>query len=160
MALNFLGAFWAMYPPLFTWPTHQSFDRYALHILVQLCREGEGHVIGIHPEGGRNLNPDPYSFRRFQPGVGRIIHAAQPQVIPVFIAGLGNSLAEQISARRRGVEPIRVHFGAAVDLVPFADLSAKGSTFKAITDHVMDRVRQLSEEDRRLYVAAPTSSNG
>jgi len=155
IALNLFGAFWSMYPPLFTYPTHQQFDRYSLNILIGLCREGEGHVIGIHPEGGRNRDPDPYSFRKFQPGVGRIIHAAQPQVIPVFVAGLGNSLLRHIAASWRRGALIRVHFGAAVDLSALYALPPKGSTYKAITDHVMERVRELSEQDRATY--APTT---
>ncbi|HEX7122814.1 MAG TPA: lysophospholipid acyltransferase family protein [Gemmatimonadaceae bacterium] len=155
---NGLVGFWCMFPPLFALPTHQAYDRYALHLLIELCREGRGNVIGIHPEGGRNRDPDPYSFRKLQPGTGRIIHAARPQVLPVFIAGLGNSLARQVSNLWQRREPIRVHFGPEPDLSPFYTQPAKGSTYKAITEFVMDRVRELAEQDRARY--GKTTSGG
>lgn len=147
--LNFLGGLWSMYPPLFTMPSHRAFNRYSLEVLIGLCREGRGHLIGIHPEGGRNRDPDPYSFRRTQPGAGRIIHAARPQVIPVFIAGLENDFRKVVSRRRRGGERLRLHFGPAVDLGALYALPAKGSTYKQIAELVMDRVRELAERDRQ-----------
>lgn len=151
LLLNFVASFWAMYPPLFALPSHAVFDRYALDVLIRMCRAGEGTVIGIHPEGGRNRDPDPYSFRKIQPGTGRIIHAARPQVIPVFIGGLGNSFTGQIANLWRKRERIRVHFGAEPDLSELLALPAKGSTYKAITERVMEQVRLLAEEDRARY---------
>lgn len=149
--LNFLGGLWSMYPPLFTIPTRRTFNRYSLDVLIGLCREGRNHLVGIHPEGGRNRDPDPYSFRRTQPGTGHIIHAARPQVIPVFIAGLENDLRRVAARRRRGGERLRLHFGEAVDLSALYALPAKGSTYKQIVDLVMERVRELAEHDRRAY---------
>lgn len=152
---NGLVGFWCMFPPLFALPSHQAFDRYALQLLIDLCREGRGNVIGIHPEGGRNRDRDPYSFRKLQPGTGRIIHAARPQVMPVFIAGLGNSLTKQISNLWQRREPIRVHFGPEPDLSSLLAQPAKGSTYKAITEYVMDRVRDLAEQDRARFGCRP-----
>src|SRR2546429_6871258 len=36
-------------------------------------------------EGTRNKSDDPYSFLRPQPGVGKLIKDANPQVVPIFI---------------------------------------------------------------------------
>ena len=77
-------------------PEKRTFDKYSLRRLAQLCREGAGNVIGFHPEGTRNKNNDPYSYLRPQPGIGKLIKEANPQVVPVFIAGLGNNLAKQV----------------------------------------------------------------
>lgn len=151
--LNGVAGFWAMYPPLFALPSHAVFDRYALDVLIAMCRTGEGNLIGIHPEGGRNRDPDPYSFRKLQPGTGRIIHAARPQVIPVFIAGLSNSFTRQVANLWQKREPIRIHFGAEPDLSDLFALPGKGSTYKAITERVMDEVRRMAEEDRAQYGA-------
>ena len=148
LALNQLFAFWSMFPPLFALPTHGVSDRYALDLLVELCARGPGQILGIHPEGGRNLDPDPYSFMRFQPGAGRVIHAARPIVIPTFIAGLDNDVARQIGRNWRGGEPIRIWFDAPVPLDDYLALPAKGSTYKVITDAVMARVKALAERDR------------
>lgn len=151
MALNQLIAFWSMFPPLFALPTHTACDRYALELLTELCAAGPGHILGIHPEGGRNLDPDPYSFMRFKPGAGKIIHSARPIVVPVFIAGLTNDLVEQVRRNWRGGEPIRVWFDHPVPLDEYLALPAKGSTYKRITDAVMARVAVLGERDRELY---------
>ena len=70
LLLNQVAASWSMFPPLFALPTHAVTDRYALDLLCDLCARGPGTILGIHPEGGRNLSPDPYSFMRCQPGAG------------------------------------------------------------------------------------------
>ena len=148
IALNHFVAFWSMFPPLFALPTHGTSDRYALDLLTDLCARGAGTVLGIHPEGGRNLDPDPYSFMRFQPGAGKIIHTARPIVIPVFIAGLSTHLPTQLRRNWRGGEAVRVWFGEPVDLSEHYALPPKGSTYKRIVDDVMARVRALGEQDR------------
>lgn len=149
MVLNQVFAFWSMFPPLFARASHAASDRYALDLLTELCAQGRGTLLGIHPEGGRNRNPDPYSYMRFQPGAGRVIYAARPIVIPTFIVGLDNHVGRQVLRNWRGGEPVRVRFGAPVDLTAHYALPAKGSTYKRITDDVMARVVALGEEDRR-----------
>lgn len=146
-------AAWSMFPPLFAAPTHAISDRYALDLLCALCRRGPGTILGIHPEGRRNLNPDPYSLVKVQPGTGRIIHAARPIVIPVFIAGLHANVFRQMGRVFTRSEPVRVHFGAPVDLAPYDALPAKGSTYKAIVDDVMGQVMQLAERDRATFAS-------
>jgi 1-acyl-sn-glycerol-3-phosphate acyltransferase len=148
LALNQLFAFWSMFPPLFALPSHGVSDRYALDLLVELCARGPGQILGIHPEGGRNLDPDPYTFMRVQPGTGKIIHAARPIVIPTFIAGLDNDVSRQIRRNWSGGEPIRIWFDAPVELDDYLAMPAKGSTYKLITDVVMARVKALGERDR------------
>ena len=148
VALNQFAAFWSMFPPLFALPSHTVSDRYALDLLVELCRRGPGQILGIHPEGGRNLGPDPYEFLRCQPGTGRIIHAARPIVIPCFIAGLDNDVVAQVRRNWSGGEPVRVWFDEPVDLEAHYALPGKGSTYKQITETVMTRVQALAERDR------------
>lgn len=113
--VNALVANWAMYPPFFREPGKRRFDQWALDELGELCREGPGRLIGYHPEGTRNRDPDPYSFLPPQPGIGRLMLQATPAVIPVFIGGLPNSLGEILRRRRQRGEPIRVWFGPALD---------------------------------------------
>ncbi len=148
MALNHMFAMWSMYPPLFALPTHTVSDAYALDVLTALCARGPGTIIGIHPEGARNLQEDEYSYLRCQPGTGRIIYAARPIVIPVFIAGMHTSPRRQLRRAWREGEPARIRFGAPIDLSEHYALPPKGSTYKRIVDEVMGRVRELGEEDR------------
>lgn len=153
MALNQFAAFWSMFPPLFALPGRTASDRYSLELLVELCQRGPGQILGIHPEGGRNRDPDPYSLMRCQPGTGKIIHAARPIVIPCFIAGLDNSVVEQVRRNWSGGEPVRIWFDAPVALDEHLALPGKGSTYKQITELVMERVRALGELDRARHAA-------
>ena len=105
--VNFLMGWFAMYPPFFREERDaekREFDKFSLRRLIDLCANGKHHVIGFHPEGKRNFNQNPGEFLPAQPGVGKIIMAAKPQVVPVFVTGLGNDLFKQVFgklARRR-----------------------------------------------------------
>jgi 1-acyl-sn-glycerol-3-phosphate acyltransferase len=118
--------------------------------LAQISREGAGNVIGFHPEGTRNKSADPYSYLRPQPGVGKLIKDANPQVIPVFIAGLGNKLAKQVLGNWTGGDKIRIHFGKQLDLTEFIAKKDRLRTYKEIADFVMSKIAELGEEDRNL----------
>ena len=107
LLVNFLMGWWSMFPPFFAGGENpliekREFDKFSMRLLTQLCREGAGNVIGFHPEGTRNKAADPYTYLRPQPGIGKLIKDARPQVVPVFIAGLGNDLARQVKGNWRG----------------------------------------------------------
>ena len=156
MFVNLMMGWWSMYPPFFTGgdkpiPEKREFDKYSFRRLTQLCREGAGNVIGFHPEGTRNKSSDPYSSLPAQPGVGKLIKDAAPQVIPVFIAGLGNKLPKQVLGNWTGGEQIRIHFGAMLDLSALLTKPDRVRTYKEISDFVMDKIAELGEEDREMY---------
>ena len=108
-----------------------------------------GHVIGFHPEGTRNRSDDPYSYLRAQPGVGKLIKDAAPQVVPVFITGLGNSLVKQVLGNWTGGEKIRIWFGAPLDLTALLEKKDHVRTYKEISEFVMSKIAELGEEDGR-----------
>ena len=85
-----------MYPPIFRQPSRAAFNLAGLDEIVRLLKGG-GVFVGVHPEGTRKKDDDPYSFLPAQPGVGRLIYHAEVPVIPVFINGLGNSIPKQIA---------------------------------------------------------------
>ncbi len=151
MLVNFLAGWWSMYPPIYGQNEKRTFDKYSMRRLMELCRSGAAHVIGFHPEGGRNLNSDPYSYLRAQPGVGKLIKDAAPQVIPVFIAGLGNKVLRQINANWNGGEPVRIHFGPPLDLSEFLAKKDHVRTYKEISDFVMTKIAELGEKDRSMF---------
>ena len=148
--VNAICASGSMYPPFFRRPETRAFDQYSLRLLTALCREGRGHVIGFHPEGTRNKGPDPYSFLRAQPGVGQLIKEARPQVIPVFIAGVGNSVLGQIRANYSAGEAVRVHFGAPIDLRAYFEKPDRSRTYLEIAQYVMQCIAELGEQDRKM----------
>ena len=132
-------------------PEKRAFDKYSMRRLAQLCNEGEGNIIGFHPEGTRNKSDDPYSFLRPQPGVGKLIKDANPQVVPVFIAGLGNNLPKQVLGNWFGGEKIRIHFGKQLDLSEFIGKKDHVRTYKAIAEFVMGKIAELGDTDWELH---------
>jgi 1-acyl-sn-glycerol-3-phosphate acyltransferase len=152
--VNLVMGWWAMYPPFFYKNEQREFDKFSLRRLVQLCTLGRGNVIGLHPEGKRNKNSDPYSFLPAQPGVGKIVYSARPQVITVFIAGLGNDLPKQIMGNWTGGEKVRLYFGEPVDLSAFYEKRDAVRTHKEIADFLMAKIAELAEKDKGLFSTA------
>jgi 1-acyl-sn-glycerol-3-phosphate acyltransferase len=153
--VNFVMGWFAMYPPFFREEKEaekREFDKFSLRKLIEICSHGRGHIIGFHPEGKRNLNDNPYEFLPAQPGVGKVILAARPQVVPVFIAGLGNNLPQQILGNWTGGEKIRVHFGEPLDLSEFYTKRDSLRTHKEIADFLMQKIGELGENDKRLQL--------
>jgi 1-acyl-sn-glycerol-3-phosphate acyltransferase len=155
MFVNLVMGWWSMYPPFFAAgdkpvAEKREFDKYSFRRLTQLSHEGAGNVIGFHPEGTRNRSDDPYSYLRPQPGVGKLIKDANPQVVPVFIAGLGNSLPKQVLGNWFGGELIRIHFGKQLNLSDFIVKKDHVRTYKEITEFVMSRIAELGEKDREV----------
>lgn len=155
MFVNLVMGWWSMYPPFFATgdrpiPEKRTFDKYSFRLLTELCRTGPGNVIGFHPEGTRNRGWNPYSYLRPQPGVGKLIKDAAPQVIPVFIAGLGNDLPKQVLGNWTGGEKIRIHFGPQIDFSEFQAKRDHMRTYKEISEHLMHKIAQLGEQDRAI----------
>lgn len=149
--VNLVMGWWSMYPPFFREEGEgekRKFDKFSLRELTRLASSGHAHVIGFHPEGKRNLSDDPYDLLPAQPGIGKVILNAQPQVIPVFIAGLGNDLPKQILGNWTGGEKVRIWFGEPIDLSAFAGKRDSLRTHKEISDFVMGKIRDLGEDDR------------
>jgi 1-acyl-sn-glycerol-3-phosphate acyltransferase len=158
LVVNLIMGWWSMYPPFFSTGDRpvadkRPFDKFSFRVLTELSRVGAGNVIGFHPEGTRNKNEDPYSFLRAQPGVGKLILDAQPQVIPVFIAGLCNSLPRQIARNWNREELIRIHFGPQMDLSEYLQQPDRLRTHKLIADDAMAKIGDLAEQDRSLKAA-------
>ncbi len=154
--VNLVMGWWSMYPPFFRESKQaqkREFDKYSLRRLIQICAEGEAHMIGFHPEGKRNLSDNPYEFVPAQPGVGKIVMEAKPQVIPIFIAGLGNDLPKQIMGNWTGGEKVRVWFGEQIDLSEFYEQRNSLRTHKKIADFLMEKIRELGEKDREKFAS-------
>ena len=151
--VNLVMGWFSMYPPFFREDREnkkREFDKYSMRRLVQLCSEGHGHMIGFHPEGKRNLKGGPYDLLPAQPGIGKVIYSAHPQVIPVFIAGLSNDLPKQILGNWTGGPKIRIWFGEPIDLTQFYEKGDRLRTHKEISDFLMTKIRELGEKDRAL----------
>jgi 1-acyl-sn-glycerol-3-phosphate acyltransferase len=156
LVVNLIMGWWSMYPPFFASgdkpiPEKRSFDKFSFRLLTELCRNGPGNVIGFHPEGTRNKGDDPYSYLPAQPGIGKLIKDASPQVIPVFVAGLGNDLARQVMGNWTGGAPIRIHFGKKIDFQEYLEKKDHMRTYKEISEFVMSKIAQLGLQDCAMF---------
>ncbi|MEP7213590.1 MAG: lysophospholipid acyltransferase family protein [Acidobacteriota bacterium] len=152
--VNLVMGWWAMYPPFFRERKEarkRLFDKFSVRELVRICSDRAPNVIGFHPEGGRNHDADPYSFLPAQPGIGKVIYDAHPQVIPVFIAGLGNDLPKQIVGNWTGGQKIRIWFGEPVDLGAYYERRDSIRTHKEIGDLLMEKIKEIGEQDRQQF---------
>ncbi|MEO8704888.1 MAG: lysophospholipid acyltransferase family protein, partial [Kofleriaceae bacterium] len=95
IVVNGIVAGGAMYPPIYRQAERRALNDAALDKMVQLLQK-PGNVLGMHPEGTRGKGPDPYKFLPAQPGVGKLALVGKPVVIPAFIHGLGNNIAQDI----------------------------------------------------------------
>ena len=151
--VNLAMGWFSMFPPFFREDREEKkreFDKFSMRRLIGICSGGAAHVIGFHPEGRRNLSDDTYNFLPAQTGVGKILMASRPQVIPVFIAGLGNDLPKQILGNWTGGEKIRIHFGAPIDLSEFYEKRDSLRTHKEIADYLMLKIGDLAENDKLI----------
>ena len=149
-----------MYPPIFRDRKRLSLNHTAFSELSRALQL-DGRSAGIHPEGTRNLGDDPYELLPAQSGVGRLIHIANVEVIPVFINGLGNDLVKQIKGNfnRKG-ERINVVFGAPIDFGDLRDGPPTAKTHKAIAERTLDVIRTLGEEERAIRAGEAPQTTG
>ena len=149
--VNLVMGWFSMYPPFFREDKvaeKREFDKFSMRELIRICSEHKSNIIGFHPEGKRNLSENPYEFLPAQPGVGAVIRKAKPQVVPVFVAGLGNNLPKQVLGNWTGGEKIRVRFGSPVDLSEFYEKTDRLRTHKEISDFLMSEIGKLGEMDK------------
>ena len=152
--VNGVMSFFAMYPPIFRDPKRAALNLASLDEMASVLRRG-GFFVGIHPEGTRKKDDDPYTFLPAQSGVGRVIRKARVPVIPVFVNGLVNDLVAQV---RGGVlgngPPIHVVFGEPIDFGGLLDAPESPRTYKKIAEACLERIGALGKEER-AYRAVP-----
>ena len=149
--VNLVMGWWAMYPPFFREEKEarkRQFDKFSVRELIRICSVGRGHVIGFHPEGKRNLDEDAYSFLPAQPGIGKVLYEAKPQVIPVFVTGLINDLPRQVIGNWTGGQQVRIWFGEPIDLSSFHEKRDSIRTHKEMADFLMEKIGVLGDKDK------------
>ena len=153
VVVNGLIAGGAMYPPVYRQAERRALNDAALDKMVEIVKE-PGNVLGMHPEGTRGKGPDPYTFLPAQPGVGKLALVAQPVVIPAFILGLGNNIAQDIAwnfgpgARRE--HAVICVFGKPLDYEDLKAEKPRPTLYKKCADRMMAAVKVLAEREREL----------
>ena len=150
LVANFFIAAMAMYPPIFRDSHKRDFNHYSMKRLVQLLQT-PGSVVGMHPEGTRNKGDDPYELLPAQPGIGKVILSAQPEVIPVFVNGLLNNYPRQLrdNLSNKG-KAIIIVADKPLDLSAFYVQTNRLRTQKAVADYVLSEIAKLGEKERTL----------
>jgi 1-acyl-sn-glycerol-3-phosphate acyltransferase len=114
-----------------------------------------GMFLGIHPEGTRKKDGDPYTFLPPQPGVGRIIHQSRSVVLPVFINGLLNDLPRQVASNFDGTgTKIHVVFGRPVDVAELRTARGSPRTYRTIAERTLEAIAVLGQEERAIRGAS------
>ena len=135
----------AMWPAMFG-----GFDRYGRNAAaisaVARALDVPGTLVGVHPEGTRNKDPDPTSLLPPKGGAGRILQAVHGDVVvvPYHLSGITDDLPREILGNfmpkdRRG-PPIRIAFG---DPVAAGDLDRTG-TPRDLSGRLLARIADLA----------------
>ncbi|HSC89128.1 MAG TPA: lysophospholipid acyltransferase family protein [Polyangiaceae bacterium] len=157
LLVNFWMSFLAMYPPIFRDRKKAALNLTSLDELGFLLNRG-GVFAGLHPEGTRKKDDDPYTFLPAQPGLGRVIHRARVPVVPVFVNGLGNDLLAQVRGNWNGRgTPIHVVFGEPIDFSDLLDQRPSPRLFREISERCLREIGVLGEQERSLRASLPPS---
>jgi 1-acyl-sn-glycerol-3-phosphate acyltransferase len=146
--VNGAMSFFAMYPPIFRERSRAALNIASLDETVRLIRRG-GAFVGLHPEGMRNKNDDPYTLLPAQPGVGRILHQSKAVVLPVFVNGLSNDVKQQIKGNvKKDGDPVIVAFGAPIDMEDLYSEKSSPRINKRVSERCNEAIVALGEEEK------------
>ncbi|HMJ11416.1 MAG TPA: lysophospholipid acyltransferase family protein [Polyangiaceae bacterium] len=148
--VNGVMSFFAMYPPIFRERRRLALNVTSLQELVWLLKRG-GTFAGVHPEGTRKKDEDPYTFLPAQTGVGRVIYEARVPVVPVFINGLINDLPRQVLGNfDRSGKPVIVVFGKPVEFGSLIDQRPSPRVYRALAEHALSAIGELGAEEKLI----------
>ncbi|HEV3191179.1 MAG TPA: lysophospholipid acyltransferase family protein [Polyangiaceae bacterium] len=148
--VNAAMSFFAMYPPIFRDRSRAALNVASLDELADLLRTG-GFFVGMHPEGTRKKDDDPYTFLPARSGVGRVICQARVPVIPVFVNGLCNNLVDQVVAGVMGSgDPIHIVFGAPVEFGALLERPPSPKLYRLVAERCLQAIGELGQEERTL----------
>jgi len=148
----------SMYPPIFREPSKAALNQVAVDKIVGVLRE-PGTLVGMHPEGTRGKGPDPYELLPAQPGVGQMILAAKPLVVPLFINGLSSDFLGEIRQNYRDdrrKNPITLVFGQPIDFSDYEGQKPRAALYKRVADRARDAIIALGHKERDLRARITT----
>jgi len=156
--VNGLMSFFAMYPPIFRERSRAALNLVGLDELSWMLRRG-GVFLGMHPEGTRKKDDDPYTLLPAQPGVGRLIYHSRSTVLPVFVNGLLNDLPRQVASNFDGSGvPVHVVFGEPVEYGELLDAKGSPRIYRAVADRTASAIAALGQEEKAYRSQGQSSS--
>jgi 1-acyl-sn-glycerol-3-phosphate acyltransferase len=145
LIVNALVAGMAMYPPIYRQPSRRALNRDSLSFLVNELQR-PGTLVGMHPEGRRSKTDDPYTLLPAQPGIGEIVHRAQPIVIPAFVTGIPDDLFAGLRANFRrdsNAVQVTITFGQPLTFDEYRDTPVGPKASLRIAEAIRDGIQRL-----------------
>ena len=151
-----------MFPPVLRGDSvrrRATFNEYSIQRTIDELQI-PGTVMGLHPEGTRNKDEDPYKLLRARAGVGRIaLESPQARIIPAFVLGMGNDLPKEFGNNFLRAEETRIDafFGPEILLDDLRMLPQSPQTARRASERMLEAIRALADE-HKAKVGARTSS--
>ncbi|MDO5662189.1 MAG: lysophospholipid acyltransferase family protein [Brachybacterium sp.] len=123
----------------------------ALDVALSVLQQGDG--FGIYPEGTRSRDG---RLHKGRPGVAWLAMQSGAPVIPVGLKGTQEVFRP--GSRIPRIVPITMRFGAPVDFSDIDESAPQGARRRAMTARVMDRIADLSGQERADTLNAPPPS--
>lgn len=153
-----------MFPPVLRSESvrrRATFNEYSVQRTIEELTV-PGTVMGLHPEGTRNKNDDPYKLLRARAGVGRIaLESPQARIIPAFVLGMGNDLPKEFGNNflRASETRIDAFFGPEVQLDDLRMLPASPQTARRASERMLDAIQDLADAHRDLSHSLSASTS-
>ena len=158
-AVNSVMSGMAMFPPIKRQRSAAQWNRYALSRCSHEL-QNNGAVVGMHPEGRRYPDADPFAVHKCKPGAARVaLDAPDTQVVPLFLSGVTNDLWQEFLWNwfEPEAHPIGIAFGPPI---PMDDLCSKGQddtesgpqirVARVLTQRIADALKVQAEACREI----------
>jgi 1-acyl-sn-glycerol-3-phosphate acyltransferase len=157
----FMSAF-CMFPPIKR-QRRGGWNLFAVARCVQGLKENQV-MVGIHPEGRRFPDSDPFAVHPGKSGAARVALDAgdDVQVVPVFLTGISNDLWAETKRNwlHKDAYPVFLSFGEPIDLSDLSDTSSlKGA--RQATDRLMGGIEAQAARCRVMaaeFAADPNAA--
>ncbi len=145
-----------MYPPIFRDRKRAALNLASLDEVAALLRRG-GFFVGVHPEGTRKKDDDPYTFLPAQSGVGRIIRKARGPGDPRLRQRARSTTSPRRSAAGITGRAPRSTWSSAPPSTsaPCSTAPDSPATHKRIAEAALGAIRALGEEEKALRRRSP-----
>ncbi len=146
--LNGVMSGFTMFPPIVREGGRHEYNRFAIARCAEALSQ-PGQWIGMHPEGTRNRNADPYELLPAQPGVGKLALIAPGAVlVPVWVHGLTNSIPTETRRNwlRPAEHPIDLCFGPPIAIEDLREMGPAAAPI--IAERCMAAIRDLAAAQR------------
>lgn len=154
MCLFFSGG--CMYPPVFRDHRKEILNPVGVDVMKWLLTQPKV-TLGIHPEGKRSRQSDPFRLEPAKRGVGHLIQNATSQlyILPVFVEGIDSKMSTALKRafRPQSAPPINLWWGT-----PHPALSYQGSA-EEIADSVHQKIQDLADQAKIELSAGSASQN-